>query len=157
MNVFYADHFIEKDELCELENELIAECKKHRRRSLCLNESPGRDDCITGDEGIVYVRIYSYIVKAQTIEYASYKTVRGVTVPVLKHELKEKINDAIENNKHYYIGVARTSGTPIQSMCQREESECERDAKSCDQPTCHHADKKSKRKRSNSRECFLRR
>lgn len=58
VKVFYAEGIIMKDKVCKLEKELIAECKAHPLRPLCLNVRSGETDCIKRDRGIVYVRIY---------------------------------------------------------------------------------------------------
>lgn len=60
-----------------------------------------------------------------------------VTLP----ELETSIVDAIEADQHFYIGAASDAGSPMQSMCHREGTECEPDATGCNQASSHRADK----------------
>lgn len=55
--VFYADTLISRYDVCAIEMKLIHICIC-QYAELCRNNQRGKSNCITGDTGIVYLRIY---------------------------------------------------------------------------------------------------
>lgn len=58
VKIYLSNKLTVKKKVCKLEKELIEKYTEDEEQPLCVNEKPGRANCIKAEKGIVYVRIY---------------------------------------------------------------------------------------------------